>query len=211
MARAWMTSTTFYVAVLVLAFGFGCGSSSAVTDDDVANSVAAAGSGGSAGASGKGTGSGRAGAGASGSGGGVSTGAAGSGVGGSGTGGTDPGSGGSQAADAGMAPGCMMGARLVPEGESVPADDGCNTCSCLEGALACTEIRVRTSVHRRTSPRHVLRDLRSGSPLRTRLERMPGGVRPPRGRCGPRTTMPPCQLRERPVRPAAASVARGGR
>jgi hypothetical protein len=37
-------------------------------------------------------------------------------------------------------PGCRVGNVVYPEGSTnVPAADGCNTCSCIEGQLACTE------------------------------------------------------------------------
>jgi hypothetical protein len=37
-------------------------------------------------------------------------------------------------------PGCRVGTVVYPEGSTnVPAADGCNTCSCIEGQLACTK------------------------------------------------------------------------
>jgi hypothetical protein len=38
-------------------------------------------------------------------------------------------------------PGCQVGDRFVPVGETIPAGDGCNQCTCTRaGVLACTEI-----------------------------------------------------------------------
>jgi len=38
-------------------------------------------------------------------------------------------------------PGCRVDGRFVPVGETIPAGDGCNTCTCArDGVLLCTEI-----------------------------------------------------------------------
>lgn len=40
---------------------------------------------------------------------------------------------------------CEYGGETYEEGESFPADDGCNTCTCEEkGAVACTEMGCLT-------------------------------------------------------------------
>ncbi|HMJ13181.1 MAG TPA: Kazal-type serine protease inhibitor, partial [Polyangiaceae bacterium] len=37
-------------------------------------------------------------------------------------------------------PGCRVGTVVYPEGDTnIPAPDGCNQCSCIEGQLACTD------------------------------------------------------------------------
>jgi hypothetical protein len=50
------------------------------------------------------------------------------------------GSGGAAGSGSGGASGsCVVGAAIYPDGAAVPSSDGCNTCSCQRGDVACTQ------------------------------------------------------------------------
>ncbi|MDX2050944.1 MAG: hypothetical protein SFV15_01045 [Polyangiaceae bacterium] len=54
------------------------------------------------------------------------------------TGGAQATGGGFASGGSGSAKNCTVGNREYPHGSSFPSEDGCNTCSCHDGAVACT-------------------------------------------------------------------------